>query len=147
MFSCKEKEWQFFTPGRQADRLAYLGHGSGLHSVADLCPPPAESDTPLSCENKSRPMNSCFCWPLTLLLADTGNTCVAMVPVLYVVLHVEVIEEQRVSQCGIADSLIQWESWCTWKNKRLLHRNSWKCDFNRKMEDKFRVTTCWDTVS
>lgn len=36
-----------------------------------------------------------------------------MVPVLYVVLHVEVIDVQRVSQCGIADCLIQWESWCT----------------------------------
>lgn len=67
IFSCKEKEWQLLTPDRQADRLAYLGHGSGLHSEADLYPPPAEFDTPLSCENKSRSMNSCCCWPLTLL--------------------------------------------------------------------------------
>ena len=36
-------------PDGQADRLAYLGHGSGLHSVANLCPPPAGSDTPPSC--------------------------------------------------------------------------------------------------
>lgn len=43
-----------------------------------------------------------------------------MVPVLYVVLHVEVVEEQRVPQFGIADGLIQRESCRTRKND-LLH--------------------------
>lgn len=33
------------------------------------------------------------------------------VPVLYVVLHVEVIDEQRISQSGIADCFIEWKSW------------------------------------
>lgn len=35
------------------------------------------------------------------------------VPVLYEVLHVQVIDEQRVSQVGIAHCLVQWESWFT----------------------------------
>lgn len=35
------------------------------------------------------------------------------VPVLYIILHVQVIDEQRVSQFGITHCLIQRESWFT----------------------------------
>lgn len=57
-----------------------------------------------------------------MLLTATGNTGVAVVPVLDVVLHVEVVDEQRVPQFGVTDGLIQGESWRTCKND-LFHRN------------------------
>ena len=34
-----------------------------------------------------------------------------VVPVLYVILHVQVIDEQGVSELGVTHSLIQWKSW------------------------------------
>lgn len=46
-----------------------------------------------------------------MLSAAAASSGVAVLPVLDVVLHVEVVDEQRVPQFGVADSLIQREAW------------------------------------
>lgn len=37
----------------------------------------------------------------------------SFIPVLYVVLHIKVVDQQRVTEFGVTHSLIQWETfWC-----------------------------------
>lgn len=35
---------------------------------------------------------------------------VSVIPVLYVVLHIKVVDQQRVTEFGVTHSLIQWET-------------------------------------
>lgn len=78
-------------------------------SVAGQCPLPAGCGTLHACTNQNR-----IC-PST---AHTDHVCpvwdikvfhMPVIPVLYEVLHIQVIDEEGISQFGITHSFVQWE--------------------------------------
>lgn len=85
--------------------------------MVGLSPPPAGCDTLPSCQKTNKTDYFCFA---SMIPNDAGlsRSWYAELPVLYVVLHVQVIDEQRVPQLGVAHGLIQREPWFTGRDVR-----------------------------